>query len=1079
MRKILGFLLPVIILSLCFPAVAQVGTQATITGTVVDGTGAVIPNVTVTAVQVSTKFTRSVISNSIGGFEIGALPVGRYTVTATAQGMKTWRADGVELTIGARLEITPKMQVGALNETITVSAHDLIETQNSALTTDVDIAAMKDFPVGTRNPLGAIQFVPGMYFDGSQGPEQGVQVHGMGLRQDTTTFSLDGVSANAPMDDGAIAIPVIDDIEAMSIETSDSSANTGHDPIQVKLVTKSGANAFHGAVWEFFQNDALNAIQRFAIAKPRVRYNQFGGNLGGPIRRDHSFFFASFQGTIEPSQSIFNEFAPLAKRTQGDFSGYGYSIIDPTTHLPFPGNVIPSNRINPASAYLSQFLPVANTIGGPFGSLFRALAPNSYKNYESTLRLDENITRKQKIYVRGESILNRQESPGYLPSVIYNNDLDQLALGINYNYTITPHILLTVTGGYTHTSNWFSTPQVGHTNYAMQAGIQGIPTTGAECCIGYPDINIGSGYPGIGMPFGVNGKLFGDMRSVTADVNALKGRHSFGAGYSLQDPAVYGKHGSSSPRGEFAFYNLYSGDGMADFLLGYASSSQKNLPLNTFGLNRNLQSAVHVEDSWRIAKNLTLNLGARYEFWNAPSFVAGNAATFDPGLGKVIAGVDSNGKVNLTQQPSAAFVAAATQNLWEPASSVGIKHLIPAQGHFEPRVGFAWQPYPGNSNIVVRGAYGIYENVITGNTPASDIGAIPFFSLQSQSLSSNQLQNWQTLWPTDPTDFVQPAVNYTTSTKLKSAQTQAWSLVNEVATPLHSAFSVAYVGNKSMGQPYAHSYNQPPPGSYPNLQAASPYPSFGSINLIENGVDSWYHALQVTWRRNTYRGLYYDISYTWSRSMSNHAEATGQISQITPYAPALYERGVSPINQRQVFNVQLVYDIPIGRGKRFFSGMNGLMDGVLGGWEASGFYSFRSGVPLSISAPGLTLGNGWGTRANLVGNPLSSYTAPVIYPGGRQYFNPAAFAAPAPYQFGNSPIGVVTSPSANYSNVALLKNFYLGERSRYLQIGAEAYNFANITDYNAPDTGLGDAYFGQILSAGGARTMTLRVKIIF
>jgi hypothetical protein len=1064
---------------LCLPAAAQVGTQATLTGTVVDRSGALILNAKITAVQNSTHFTRTAVTNSIGEFEIDALPVGQYTVTASAPGMKTWKASGVDLTIGARLRLSPQLAVGETSQTVTVTAHDLIETENSAITTDVDMPAMKDFPVGTRNPLGAIQFVPGMFYDGSQGPEQGVQVHGMGLRQDTTTFSLDGVSANAPMDDGAIAIPAIDDIEAMSVETADSSANTGHDPIQVKLVTRSGANAYHGGVWEFFQNDALNAIQRFAIAKPRVRYNQFGGNLGGPIRRDHSFFFASFQGTIQPSETIFNEFAPLAKRTQGDFSGYGYPIIDPTTGLQFDGNIIPPDRINPASKFLAQFLPVANTIGGPYGSLFRALAPNSYKNYESTLRLDQNITSKQKIYVRGESILNRQESPAYLPTVTYNNDLDQLALGANYNYAITPHILLTVTGGYTHTANWFSSPQVGQTNYAMQAGIQGIPTQGAQCCIGFPDIGIGSGYPGIGMPFGVNGKLFGDMKSVTADVNVVKGRHSLGVGYSLQDPAVFGKHGSSSPRGQFSFYNLYSGDGMADFLLGYASSSQKNLPLNTFGLDRDLQSAVHAEDSWRVTNRLTLNLGARYEFWGVPSFVAGNAATFDPAIGKVIAGADSNGQVNLTEQPSAAFVATATANLWEPASEVGIKHMIPSQAHFEPRIGFAWQPFRNDAKIVMRGAYGVYENVITGNTPASDIGAIPFFSLQSTALSLSQLQDYRTLWPADPTDFVQPAVNYTTSPQLNAAQTQAWSVVNEVAMPLHSAFSLAYIGNKSMGQPYAHSYNQPPPGQYANLEASSPFPAFGSINIVENGVDSWYHALQMTWIRNTYHGLYFNLGYTFSRSMSNHAGATGELSQITPYAPAWYERGVSPINQRHVLNALLVYDLPIGKGRQFFSGMNWLLDAFVGGWETSAYYSYRTGLPLSIIAPGASLGNGWGTRADQVGNPFSSYAPPVLYPGGKQYFNPAAFAAPPLYTFGNSPIGAVYSPSATFSNLSILKNFYMGDHSRYVQIGAEGYNFANITEYNGPDTGVGDAYFGQILSAAGARTVTLRAKIIF
>lgn len=577
------------------------------------------------------------------------------------------------------------------------------------------------------------------------------------------------------------------------------------------------------------------------------------------------------------------------------------------------------------------------------------------------------------------------------------------------------------------------------------------------------------GYPGISLPFGLNGKLWGDTPDANVTVTLVKHGHTIGLGYELQDKQVYGRDSSSYGTGFFGFYGAYTGNLLGDFLLGYAGAGLRNLPLNTFGLDRSLLSGIHAEDSWKVRPNLTLNVGLRYEYWSAPHFVAGNASTWDPARNIIIAGTD-NGKLNLTHQASAAFVAAATQGLWEPQTAAGIKNLIPGNGHFEPRIGIAWQPAQ-QRDVVLRAAYGVYVNNFTGNRAASDIGAIPFFSLQETQEGTTPV-DYRTMFPVNPSDFLQPSVNYTTSLKIDEAKTQEWNLSFETAMPLGSTFTLGYIGTKSMGQPFAHDYNSPPPGKYANLAAAQLHPAYGSIYVMENGIDTWYHGLQAQWERRNHNGLYYMVSYMWSKGMSNHALATGELSVVDPYAPASYERGILPIDNRHNLKVSAVYHIPVGRSRQFFSGMNRVTDALIGGWEISGYYAFISGNPLSITTSGVTLGNNYNTRANLVGSPHIGNRSKA------KWFNTAAFAAPPKYTYGNSPIGIVNGPSLNVVNLSLLKNF-AWRQGDYLQIRADAFNALNHTNLSDPNVTFGSPTFGQILAAGAARTVQLGAKIVF
>ncbi|HLI34821.1 MAG TPA: carboxypeptidase regulatory-like domain-containing protein [Terriglobia bacterium] len=1055
-------------LAICFPLCAQVGTQGAIVGTVRDSSGAVIPGAKVTVIQLETGLKKSAITDAGGDFEIVALPIGPYSVTVSANGFKTWELERAVLTVGARLRVSPALQVGATRQQVTVNANaKILQTENSSVNTVIDIKPMLNFPLPLRNPVSLVELVPGMRFSGVSGPEHGAYVYGMGVRSNATNFVLDGVNSNAAMDEGGMDLPVVDDVAEMNVQTSTFSAESGRDPFQVTLVTKSGTNEFHGSLWEYLQNDALNARNAFSARVPRLRYNQFGGNFGGPVQRDRTFFFGSFQATLIPGQIVYNEFAPTAAMLNGDLSSVTTPIKDPLTGQPFPGNVIPSDRINSASKFFIPYLPQANTPG----NLYTNLATNTNNTYEYTARVDHYITEKQRIYGRWVHDSFETTGPSYLPSFVSSNDTAQDNAALNYMYTIRPDILLTATAGYLRSDNTFTSPLIGKVNYAEEAGIQGIPTQGREQFIGLPEIDI-SGYPGIILPFGLNGALWSRVEDGTVELRIMKAKHSIGFGYEFQNRSTFGKHGSQDPRGQFSFNGQYTGNGLADYLLGLTSFTERNLPLNTFGLKDAPYSGLYVQDFWHALPNLTLNLGLRYEHWHSMSFIAGNTTTFDLKTGQVVAGEDSSGQVNLNQQPVAPFLAQATAGLWIPASQANLpKDIFPARGHVEPRVGFAWRPSNKN-DLVVRGGYGVYENSFTGNRGGSTIGSIPFFSLESETFSASQLQNWQTAWPANPQNFVRPSVNYIVSPTINQSESQEWNVSVQKALPLNSALTLSYVGSNITGQPFAHSYNDVPPGQYTNLQAVKPYPAFGIIYLMENGIHTWYNGLQAEWERRFNNGLYFMLSYCYSKAMSNYADATGELSLVTPFAPPRYDRGPLAINNTHNLKISAVYDLPFGRGRKFFPGMNRLENAALGGWELGGYYGYVSGAPLTITVQGATLGNGWGTRADLVGNPQLSN------PSANLWFNTAAFAAPPLYTFGNSGIGDVYGPSIHQMNLALMKNFHVTE-SKYFQIRAEAYNAFNNVNLNAPNTTFGTPTFGRIFGAAGARSIQLGAKFVF
>ncbi len=522
------------ILLLTSSALAQVGTEGGILGVVLDASGAVVAGAEVTVTNLDTNLKKQAVSDAAGNFEILALPRGPYSVTATFAGFKTWTLERTELTIGERKRIAPVLQVGEVSDKVTVEARaELLQTEKGSLETIVEQKQIVELPLNGRNPVELVRLVPGMRFGGQGGPERGITVSGIGNSggdRGAAEYSVDGLNSNAGMDEGGIAVPNVDTIAEFNVQTVDFSAEYGRYPLQVLAVTKSGTNAFHGSLWEFHRNHKFDARNTFAPTKPKLIRNQFGYTVGGPVFKNKTFFFTSYEGTRIRRETIYNSATVDPAFLQGNFSSR--PVRDPLTGQNFPGNIIPQDRFSSAAKFFFPYILLPNSPG----NRFRAVASNPTNIYEFIGRADHQLTDKQRIY--GRYIINNAEQiiPQYNPEFLaQTNSTKQQSAGLNYTYNISPTTLITIGGNYLRSLNIFDDNQTGKANLTQQAGIQGFPTEGREQHIGLPNVFM-TNYTGFGLPFGDPGRLWFEAHGGKAAVNMVRGVHSLNVGYEYNTP---------------------------------------------------------------------------------------------------------------------------------------------------------------------------------------------------------------------------------------------------------------------------------------------------------------------------------------------------------------------------------------------------------------------------------------------------------------------------------------------------------------------------------------------------------------
>lgn len=1068
-----------VLLVVCAPAIlclaglglAQNTNSGDIRGTVTDPTGALVPDATVTVLNVDTGVMREYHTNAAGLYDTVSIIPGRYRVTFYKEGFSRVVRDGVTLEVGAPFTVDARLTVGSAQQQVEVSAESLLlKTETAEQASDFHSDTMAELPNVTRSWTNMTKMLPGVTGSGAA-----LTVNGS--MPNYANFMADGASVTLPHS-ANLDVANFEALEEVQIVTSTFSAQYGTGAVVYNQISKSGTNQWHGSGYEFVQNTALNARNFFSPSVPIIKFNNFGGSVAGPIRKDKAFFYANLEKIVKDSLSYTYYTFPTTDMLAGNFSNpiFG-TIYDPASmtngsRTAFPGNVIPASRMDPLAAAVQKYFPALN-LPGYANNLLAPLTSTSPSmkyfgrgdyNFSEANRLTESFTRTNS---RGHT--PSPECPidcSAGPTVTYQAQISDV-------WTISPTTVNEFRIGYVR-------EDLRHTPDTLGLGFpQKLGWTYAEADM-FPAVTIGGpvGATNMGTPTNnLNVQYAQNGIDPSDSVTLIRGKHilHFGGEYLFfRDNSTYWGNLQS---GNFNFTGVYTskapftagGLGYADFLLGQVASwGATNSPMDG---DIQKQPQLFVQDDFKVAPHLTVNLGLRYQIMGGWYERYNQMGTFDPTI--INPATNTLGAMWFAPNNGRRSLEATVYNI------------------VLPRVGFAWSP---KSNWVVRGGFGIYGYGWSEDTYAGNAEAVG--SSHTGSLSeSTQVQ------PLFFFSSTKPPLNYVGASKAPDSlnghsaaffsyhtpvpRNYQWSLSIQREVPGGMLAETAYTGNHTNGLANPVDINQVP---YNKLgvgvaQNNRPYPQFLSIGGAagyDNAISN-YDSLQLSLKKKRFsQGLSFEVNYTWSKMLSEQdsggASGAGgsQIYQSSYFPGNNY--AFSNLHRSQMFKGDLVYQLPIGKGKKLLSG-GGPLDWVLGGWQASTIFIVEAGsrytpVMGTTNLSGALSGSWF---ANLVGDP--SLANPTV----QKWFNLAAFAQPAPFTFGNAGRNILVGPLMSGIDFTMAKSFVIPrfERGR-LQIRMDATNVINHPSFSNPSSSIGTPSAGVITGTSvGGRTVQLGARLSF
>jgi len=1067
---------------------AQVDT-ATIVGTVQDATGAVVPASTVTATEVNTNIKTSTRADAAGNYVITALKVGTYAVAVEAQGFKKETRSGVVLQVQDRLRIDFTLQVGSVNEAVNVEeAIPVVQTETSALGDVVTSQQVTDLPLNGRDFTQLATLTTGVIkITESSGSINGAtsQSNGNaggafavnGTRGNLNNFMLDGIDNNSNDNAGNILQTNVDAIQEFRIQTSGYSAEFGRSGGAVINATiKSGTNQFHGTAFDFLRNDVLDARNFFepaGAAKAPFRQNQFGGTLGGPIKKNKTFFFMDYQGTRAGTSQPDIVSVPSLAEIGGNFNGVA-TIYDPNStqtvngnvvRTPFPGNVIPSQRLDPIAHNVAQLYPAPNVPG--------ALANNYVTNASGNLQIDQmdvrgdhTISDRQQIFARfslsQETRFVQPPMPGLADGGNYGTGTyldDTRGAAIGYTFTISPTMVNEYRMGFNRSHYIDNKPSYGQNYPPAGLDVPGVPNNPV---INGLTIFSPSGYRRLGEPGYTPTTSTSQEFQYGDTLSIIRGKHSIKVGAELRW-SQFNLFQIGQPRGSFSFSGQFTADspssgdgtgsGLADMLLGDPIFSTIST-LTYFG-NRQQTYGGFVQDDYKLTPKLTLNLGLRYDYTTPIKEAHNQQANFDFATGQLV---------------------AAGQN----GASAGL--VSTDKTDFAPRIGLAYNVF---KNTVIRAGYGrffSYQEIRTGD-PLQLAYNLPFF--YQPAFASDGITplltvsgGFPALNPSQAVDASVTASGSGVGSHLHAPVLDEWNFNIQQQLPANILFEVAYVGSKSTHLQVLTDPNQDPTPGPGDIQSRRPYPQYSGFTDIVNRGNSTFHALELKGEKRLSRGLMFLSSFTYSKSMNDQPE----ICCNSPWPQNSYnigsEKGPSDFDQKFRWVTSFDYLLPFGKGQAYANSSR-VADLVVGGWHLGGIFTWHSGFYFSPAMgydPSNTGSQGL-TRTDRVcdGNLPSGQRSVNLW------FNPNCFPLPSGYAFGNSGKNILVGPGMVGGDMSLRKMFTVTERYR-LEFRAELFNAFNHPVFAQPDNYItdGPGAVGVITSTAAVnRQIQLALKFLF
>jgi hypothetical protein len=1020
---------------LCF---AQTGS---ITGTIKDASGAVLPGAAVTVTNIGTNAQRNTVTDERGDYNVTLLPVGVYRIQAEVQGFKTGLAENIMVNVNDKLRIDFTLQIGEVTERVVVtSAAPLVQSETSAVGDVVDNQKITELPLNGRQFESLSQLVPGALSPApgsTLGNRGGFNV--AGSRETSNSIQLDGIDNNDVSTNNFTLRPIVDAIQEFKVQTNSYSAEFGRGGgAVVTVTTKSGTNEFHGAAWEFIRNDVLDARDFFNSGdKIPFKRNQYGATLGGPIIRNKAFIFFAFEGNKRRQQFPSLQVVPSVPFRQGDFSALKTALKNPfVSGATFAGNQIPADMIHPVAkkvlALGSYPLPTPGLTGA---SNYLSILPLKEDAHQFNGRIDYRVSNANTLYGRYGYNWDayHQASPGiaggalnYLPGYPMDDIAIAQAFALVDTHVFSNNLVNELRTGFNRMMENREPLRMNKEDVGTEIGLPGTPRDPRAW--GVPSISI-TGLSSIGDSAWI--PRVGSAYQLTDSVSYNFGSHALRFGFEGRKLIFAATNGTNAI---LRFDGRWTGNAFADFLLGLPSQTSRDLKATDIRYYTINCYNAFFQDDFKVSNRLTLNMGLRYEF-NSP----------------IVEKYNRFGMFNIeTQQYQVANENARTQ-------------YRPDKNNFGPRLGFALRP-GASSASVIRGGYGIFYDLAAIGNNLEPAGKAPPFRIPEIYDAS----------PTDPTaltlsnpfPFVEQGASAIYSAPsidpgFRDAYVQQWNLGYQREFARNMVFEIAYIGSKGTRLVTSRDFNQAFPGTTGTVQSRRPYPQYGSINVIQSTANSTYHGLQSRLERRFSGGLSFLASYTFGHAIDDASGLGGggasSLNQDSRNLKA--DRGNSDYDARHRFVISYIYELPYGHGKRFGKTIPAAVNAILGGWQLSGITSFQSGRPINIRLGSDNSRTGANRdRPNVTGiEPvIQDRTAKTVY------LNKAAFATPPAGTFGNAPRGYFNGPGTNNFDFTLGKNFRTEKIG--FQFRAELFNAFNHPYLNQPTATFTSPAFGTITS---------------
>lgn len=1029
-----------------------------VVGTVKDSSGAVVPGATVTLTNKATNVTQTTTSSETGDFRFPLVPVGTYNIVAELSGFQKAELTDLVVTLGQSTRAEIVMRVAGITEAVEVSGTiATVQTESSAVQRIVEQEEVLNLPLNARNFIQLVALQPNAVPSPRTSFFRNLGGYNVvaGMPVGATAVTIDGVNirdVNDPRINIALNPDVIEEFQEAQSNYSAAQGQAGG--AQINLVTKAGTNEFHGSLFEFLRNDKMDAKNFFATTKPPFRQNQFGFSFGGPIIKNKTFIFGGYEGLRIVQKETFRYTVPTEAQRRGDFSADS-PIFDPLTYnattgkrQAFKNNVIPPDRIAPESAKALELLYPHPNLPGAVSNLV-GYPPNNSTNDQFSIRIDHKIGVHDSLFARYIYYNYRRQTGIFanMPNFGDNFNTPSQNFAIAHVHTFGPNTINQFRLGYHRMTQVIEDFQI-DVPINQQIGITGTSTR----FLGNPTISI-SGLNRTAPIGNAPNNRSDNAYYIYEDFSRLLGKHALAVGFNIAFDQVNGGVNPSA-RGSFNFTNRYTGQigspatgsAVADFLLGYPSSSARGLGIGFRNFRQNRYGA-YVNDDWKVANSLTLNLGLRYEYFQPGHELRNNLSSFNESTGQII---------------------VAGQN------GVPSGFREPYRKDFQPRVGFAYRIL-GSNKTVLRAGYGLFFMPLTMfPTPFMNLSNEPFFT--QQSFFGDAVNPTLTLKNAFPTGQGIP------STALNSIQRdfrdpymQQWNLTVERELMKNLNFEIAYLGNKGSRLRNALNINAPTAGPGV-LQSKRRWPAFAGITSYMSASKSSYQSLSMKAQKRFSGGLSFVASYTWAKLLS-----TGGIQDPGDlgFAPVRNpynlnaEKGRDYFDIRHRFSGSFVWALPIGKGRRVGGHWSGVLEQILGGWQTNGILMLQSGFPITpvLGFDNSNTGN-FQDRPNVIGNPNNGPRTV------ERWFDTSVFVLPPAYSYGNAGTNIITGPPDERIDFSLFKIFKIREGTS-IQFRTEFFNFTNTPAFNNPGTTFGTGAFGVITSAGEPRQIQFGLKIIF